>query len=416
MLRRPATVLTAALLAVGGLAACSDDTDADAAAEPEPVADADADGTTTTAADADPAADPEVFDGPLEDFYVVPDPLPEGEPGEVIRTMVVSDGDGATTLRVMYHSRDSLDRDRAVTGTITYPEAEAPEGGWPVVSTAHGTTGIAPQCAPSRGDWAAPGHGIEGVHVATDYIGLGPEGELHPYLSRIDEGRSVIDIVRAARNLPETGAGDRWISIGGSQGGHGAMAAAELAAEWAPELELVGTVAIAPGAVFEATYGPLDEVVVSVITAMALYGAAANHPDIDATDYFTPAALAKAEAVMEGACLGEISVEMLTVQPLFAQEPRDTEPAASLFTANDVGFVDVDAPLLLVAGTADTTVVPERVDDLFERLCETGQVTEYLVVEGADHGTVGPMADEEITAFLRDRLDGTEPVDSCEER
>ena len=321
---------------------------------------------------------------------------------------------GEVGLRIMYHSTDAEGEDRAVTGLVSYPEGEAPDGGWPVVSWAHGTTGIATMCAPSRGDSTAPGFGIEGVHVATDYIGLGPVGELHPYLSRLSEGNSVIDAVRAARNVEAAGAGERWLSIGASQGGHGAMAAAELAADHAPELELVGTVAIAPGAVFDQSYGMIDAVVVEVIKAIALYGAPSDHPEIDPADYFTPEALAGAEAVMESACLGEITSAMLPLRPLFANDPATTEPFASAMTANDVGFVDVDAPLFLLAGTADTTVVPERVDDLFARLCETGQVTEYLVVEGADHGTVGTIPAEQITAWMQDRLDGVDPVDSCE--
>ena len=64
--------------------------------------------------------------------------------------------------------------------------------------------------------------------------------------------------------------------------------------------------------------------------------------------------------------------------------------------------------------TNDTTVVPQRIDDLFARLCETGQVTEYVVVDGADHGTVGTMAAGQITAFMQGQLDGAEPVDSCQ--
>lgn len=401
---RPSTTAVAMLAASIVLAACSD-------GGPAPGAE-----STATTLVGQPAAGPEAFAGSVEDFYVVPDPLPEGEPGELIRTMLVSEGNGARTLRIMYHSRDSQDRDRAVTGTATYPEAEAPEGGWPVISNAHGTTGIAPQCAPSRGDAAVHGHGIEGVHVATDYIGMGPPDELHPYLSRLDEGRSVIDAVRAARNLPDAGAGDRWIAIGASQGGHGAMAAAELAEEWAPELELLGTIALAPGAVFDRSYGAVDAVIVEVLTAMALYGGQDVYPDIELEDYFRPEALDVAAEVMEGGCLGEISATMITVLPLFDVHPRATEPFASLMTANDVGFVDSGAPLFLTTGTADTTVVPQRVDDLFERLCETGQVTEYLVVEGATHGDIGIHAADEITAWIQDRLDGAEPVDSCEER
>ena len=108
-----------------------------------------------------------------------------------------------------------------------------------VVSLANGTVGLAARCALSRRGQPAPRFGVAGVGVVTDYIGLGPVGELHPYLSRLSEGHSVIDAVRAARDLPEAGAGSHWLAIGHSQGGHGALSAHELSVEYAPELELL---------------------------------------------------------------------------------------------------------------------------------------------------------------------------------
>ena len=75
---------------------------------------------------------------------------------------------------------------------------------------------------------------------------MGPAGELHPYLSKQSEGNAVIDAVTAARGIPAANAGSRWISIGHSQGGHGAIFAGERAAEYAPELDLLGTVSLAP--------------------------------------------------------------------------------------------------------------------------------------------------------------------------
>src|SRR5690606_10207192 len=156
-------------------------------------------------------------------------PLPPGEPGDIIRLQLVDQSNGQTTLRMMYHSRDTAGRDRAVTGIVTYPDAPPPPGGWPVIRLANGTVGLAPHCALSRAGRPAPTFGSDGVGVVTDYIGLGPVGELHPYLSRVSEAHSVIDAVRAARNIAETGAGDRWLAIGGSQGGHAAIATNELA-------------------------------------------------------------------------------------------------------------------------------------------------------------------------------------------
>lgn len=185
-----------------------------------------ADDEQTEAADSDHGAPPkpEVFEGSDDDFYVRPVPLPAGDPGDLIRygvigTQDLGDHHTRTTVRVMYHSEDASGADRAVTGIITYPDAPHPEQGWPVVSYAHGTAGMAPRCAPSRDGRAAPGWGVEGVWAATDYVGLGPMGEIHPYLSKASEGNAVIDIVTAAGQIPDSGAGERWVGRRSFPGG-----------------------------------------------------------------------------------------------------------------------------------------------------------------------------------------------------
>lgn len=412
--RHRATALLATLALLLVAAGCSDDDAAAPGPDAPPGSTAD-DPTSTT--DPGDAAAPEQYTGPDDGFYEVPDPLPPGEPGQLIRVMDLGEADGARTLRVMYHSRDAQDRDRAVTGIVTHPTTEAPEGGWPVVSWAHGTSGLAAPCAPSRQGQPAPGFGIQGVHVATDYIGLGPVGELHPYLSKPSEGHSVIDAVRAARLLPDAHAGDRWLAIGHSQGGHAAMAAHELAGDYGPELELLGTVALAPGAMFEEVYGGIDPIVTGIVTALGLVGASDEYPEVDPADYFTPEAAAAAETIRTG-CLDEITEAFLGVgfESLFEDDPRTTEPAASLILANDVGSVAVDdVPLFLVSGTIDDRVVIDRVRALFDRLCGAGQVTELLVIEGADHGSIIPQTSEQTTAWMEARLAEDEPVDSCAE-
>jgi hypothetical protein len=356
-------------------------------------------------------SEPERFVGTVEEFYVVPAPLPPGKPGALIRVQDVSADAESTTLRIMYHSRDAQDRDRAVTGILTYPNREAPAGGWPVVSLANGTVGLASPCALSRNGRRAPTFGVEGVGVVTDYIGLGPVGELHPYLSRPSEGHSVIDAVRAARNLPAAGAGRRWLAIGHSQGGHGALAAHELGEEYAPELELLGTVSLAPAALFDRRYGGIDDIVVRIVGVMGLYGAVTEHPEIDPDDYVGPATAAAAP-VLEQYCLAEIIAAFLAspAETFYLHDPVETEPARSIILANDVGGVRVDSPLLLISGTADQRVVVERVRDLFGKLCVTGQVTQYLELEGATHDDEYARAAE---AWLADRLAGRFAIDSC---
>ncbi|MCB1005453.1 MAG: prolyl oligopeptidase family serine peptidase [Acidimicrobiales bacterium] len=365
-----------------------------------------------TAASAD---EPAPFPGTVDGFYVVPDPLPPGAPGELIRVQPMADDGQVATVRIMYHSIDAAGRDRAVTGVVTYPTSPAPPDGRPVVSLAPGTSGLASPCATSRTGAPAPRYGLDAVGVRTDYIGLGPPGDLQPYLSRLSEGHAVIDAVRAARHLSAAGAGDEWFSIGHSQGGHGALSAAELAAGYAPELDLLGTVAIAPAAMLDRTYGPIDRIVANIVGVMALYGAPTEHPEIDPDDYVGPQTAAVAAAVLPTSCIDTIIEQFLTVPPdqFYVHDPAQTEPAASLLVENDVGNVRADEPLLLLQGTADPIVSPARTADLFARLCTTGQVTDYRTVEGADHGTILGATDDAVALWLQQRLADEPAVDTC---
>ncbi|WP_284522663.1 lipase family protein [Corynebacterium aquatimens] len=78
--------------------------------------------------------------------------------------------------------------------------------------------------------------------VVIDYIGLGSEGT-HTYLNRVEQGHALIDAARATAKP-----GEKVGFWGYSQGGGAAAAAAELVADYAPELNVVGTFAGAPPA------------------------------------------------------------------------------------------------------------------------------------------------------------------------
>ena len=76
--------------------------------------------------------------------------------------------------------------------------------------------------------------------VSTDYEGLGTPG-VHPYLIGKSEGRSTLDIIRAARQL-DSRIGTRIAITGHSQGGHAALWAASLAHSWTPSSSSCATV------------------------------------------------------------------------------------------------------------------------------------------------------------------------------
>lgn len=138
------------------------------------------------------------------------------------------------------------------TALVFTPQTVKPAGGWPLVVWAHGTTGVADACAPSRqglngneyfiAKLLAAGYAV----VAPDYEGLGePSGkELHPFLNLKSEAYSITDAVVAASKLLGNTAETRWSVVGHSQGGHAALGAAQYASR--AQLDYKGTIAIAP--------------------------------------------------------------------------------------------------------------------------------------------------------------------------
>jgi secretory lipase len=199
-----------------------------------------------TSASVAPAAAPE---RPPEAFYAVPDPLPPGPPGALIRATPIA---GVPVLpdsrawAVLYHSRDFDGRDVAVSGVVAVPPGAAPPDGRPVVVWGHGSVGLADRCAPSHvGIMGAFGPWLGGllqqdlVVAATDYQGLGTPGPARAAIG-LSAGRAVLDLARAARGLGAAGAGGRVVLAGHSEGGHAVLWAAELARSYAPELQVLG--------------------------------------------------------------------------------------------------------------------------------------------------------------------------------
>jgi pimeloyl-ACP methyl ester carboxylesterase len=269
-------------------------------------------------------------------------------------------------------------------------------------------------CAPSRNGAATGSYGLHAVVVASDYVGLGPKGERHAYLSGEAEGFSVIDIVRAARRIPWVHAGRQWATVGVSQGGHASLFAGELARRYAPELDLEGVVAAAPGSNLTELFPGDTEVVADVVTVLGLYGMAEDHPQVHPEDYVTPLTAERAK-VMDTGCLSDVAVALATIpqDQLFTHNPRTTEPARSVALANDPGHARSAAPILLIQGTADTTVVPARTEKLRGQLCALHEPVAEVIVPGGTHDSAIRIANPQIGAWLADRFAGAPAPTSC---
>lgn len=402
-MRRSLLLAVVALLG-GGLAACATDTPS---AEP--------DSTTTTSAAATVTLKPD------DDLYALAEPLAPGAPGDVIAVQDLPDLDvDARVMRVLYHSRSLAGADIAVSGIIAVPNGTAPKAGRPVLTWAHGTTGIADACAPSKNPSGAgvaliaPFLERGMVFVATDYEGLGTPGR-HPYIAGESEGRGVLDIVRAARSLhADTAASARVVIWGHSQGGHAALFANQIAEEYAPDLEVLGTVAGAPPSQLNLLTAALRDSPFRFYLGMVVAGWAAAYPDADPADLLTPAGLERLAGVEEG-CAGDLAASWSDVpyDALVKADPADVEPWDRLIVENDPGFLVGASPVLIIHGEQDEQIPPISSKLLLDRMCGIGQVVERRTYPGSHAGVIGPSLTD-MLAWIDARLAGGPTTTSCD--
>lgn len=286
------------------------------------------------------------------------------------------------------------------TAVLFLPAGEAPDGGWPIVAWAHGTVGLADECAPSRTPrtdrdsaylehWLSQGYAV----VASDYPGLGGDG-LHRYLDGASAANSIVDGVRAARSAEPTLA-NRWVVVGQSQGGHAALHTAHIATTRAPELDYRGMVATgAPSnleLVFPAGSPEFPELGLTGLTAFSAYILAgmrdANALDVD--EYLTPLGLDVVDAT-ESLCYedlvdryGHVGVGQMLSRPLSDETAR-----AALTDYLAVPTSGYDRPLFLAQGLIDTVVPAPLVYPLVADLQAEGEDVRFFTYPTTHSGTM----------------------------
>lgn len=345
----------------------------------------------------------------------------EDPPGSVFWQEQLDAGDlPGEVWKVLYRSRTAEDEVAVISGIVAVPDGDPPPGGFPVLAWAHGTTGIDDRCAPSRlGAGAVPflREHLEAGYVvaATDYEGLGTPG-IHPYLVAESEGRSVLDSVRAARHLlgPDV-ASDRFVVLGHSQGGHAALAAAERASSWTPELELVGTAALAPIADLELVIPELFESTIGL--ALGIYVAAgwpAAHPDLSPSDLLTPEGVGLLDRAT-GTCIGSMGdvVGGEDVDDLRVRRPTEVDRWAERIRENTIHAGAVQGPVLIAQGGRDGIVPPRLVDRLVRDLCAAGTPLRFFSHGTADHNTIVGASLASVHRWFALLEDGGPPPDSC---
>lgn len=354
--------------------------------------------------------------GTLTAGTAIASPATLGDTGSVVSSRPLASqfwvpGSADATV-LTYVTTDAFGHKALSTGTVFIPKGTAPPGGWPVISWAHGTSGIGDDCAPSvRGPglperdlpylarWMQQGYAI----VASDYAGLGTPG-LHAYLDGRTTAHNVVDMVRAGREFSATlpvaqRLSRSWAAVGQSQGGGAAIYTARYATEFGgPALDYRGAVGTGTPAYIErlvqiAGPGVPPVAITPSLTAYLSYitaGLRYAHPELGIDRILTPTGR-KYVALAETQCVGEFEEQLrgVSVGDYFSA-PLTSLPKFSATLAEYLGMPEkgFDKPFFMGHGLLDTDVPYPTTAAYAAALTANGQPVTFRTYPSDHSGTL----------------------------
>lgn len=394
-------------------------------------------------------------------FYDPPSDLPAGlgtivrsEPMNLASNIKIGNipiSVSANATRLLYTSRDELDKPVAVSGAYLEPTKKwTGSGPRPLVAFAAGTQGQGDACAPSKSleklinaEAGELGIGYEipsitsyidkGIAVVvTDYIGLGTTDRVHSYTNRLDMAHALLDAARAAQKV--SGASVTAASPVGlhgySQGGGAAGAAAELAPQYAPELNIKGAFVGAPPADLVAVTKSADNTTLTGVIAYAINGIIQYHPALQTKlDEYTTDDGKKALKTVSTQCIGGTLFSFG-----FAKTSKWTKNGKSAYDIvkgdpvlkaavdkQKIGNLKPAVPVHVMTGTQDDIVDHGQARQLAKDWCAKGVNVKYQPIiqlfgsGGTSLNHLGPMITNsgDAHSWLTDRLSGKSASSNC---
>ena len=361
------------------------------------------------------------------DAFYDPPPDASRQPGALLRSEPLKDvvvPPGMHGWRILY-STTVDDNTPATAVAIVFAPADPPAGPRPVIAWEHATTGLLQKCMPSL--LSAPSKGIPWrsrivtagwVVVATDFSFAEKDGP-HPYLIGEGEARATLDSVRAARQMPELTLDKRMVTWGYSQGGHAALWTGIVGPRYAPDLDILGVVAIAPPADIK----KILSINVEADKRFGPYLALAYsrfYPDITFEQALRPEAL-NASRQIANLCDFVPPEDQERIEALVA-----TFDGPALATGSNKALQSrleqntpdspIKAPLVIVQGLSDIVVPSSSTDSYVEERCAAGQRLEYWTFAGRDHVTIvqpGTPLEELLIQWTVERFANEPQASGC---
>jgi pimeloyl-ACP methyl ester carboxylesterase len=387
-------------------------------------------------------------------FYEMAANFSTSKPGEILKLEAVDPSildvdSGLTVYRFQYTSQDLDGSLVPVTGFIAFPFAPPPWSGksYPLVAFAHGTIGVYRGCAPSASpslfdykSWsliAERGYAV----VATDYAGLGNNHTGHKYCSHHAHANDIFYSVIAAQKAFGHKLTKDWVSAGHSQGGGAVWKLAEQVQQLLDSNKrhvcgkYLGTVALSPTPhIRDMVYWAINNVLPlkdfhryiltaelpSVAVALRSVYPTFNSSSILAGPLKKRLELADHAQMCTTAMMGltaDLSIEEL-FSPILSDDAHKGASDNLLSTWQDATQVVASgrttAPLLVIQGLADTSVVPADTIASYNKACQTpGYEVHLRLYDGQDHSPTVVATAPEWLDWIKDRFTGVRTSGVC---
>jgi acetyl esterase/lipase len=309
----------------------------------------------------------------------------------------------------------------------------------PVLVFGSGTTGIADRCAPSLEQPEVERWGYYRTNMASyaaqgiitifpDYIGFNDRRRAQRYFSKAAEAHLLLDGARAVRAFFAqrqflAAPSDQVFTAGYSQGGHAALAAADLRDEYAPDVPLRGAIGFAATndvatlmreAAYYAPY--------IIYAYRAMYG----FEEIDPDAYLQERWAETLTADIATKCVKEMELyypfdgrELF--RPAFYEAlhggtlPEEYPSFHRRLEENLSGLSGHGVPVLMVQGGNDIIITTPAIRRYISRLCQTGAPVQFRLYEDARHRHTRPAGFRASVEWIRSIAAGEEPPNDCGE-
>ncbi|KAI1692893.1 secretory lipase domain-containing protein [Ditylenchus destructor] len=221
----------------------------------------------------------------------------------------------------------------------------------------------------------------------------------HPALVGVSTGRSVLDAVRAARDIRGANTGLRFAVWGESQGGHAALWTGQLARSYAPELNLMGVAAIVPPT--DLARNMMEGSDKNARALLTAYTATSwsRHYGIPMSALGNRSTQTIMTRLSDNYCIEthkkpklSTILGIVTVQRAIRNlDLSKQQPWGRLMRENSVSPASAPSPLLIATGSADVIVAPAVVRDFARRACRAGKAVRYISIPGGEHATASAL-------------------------